>query len=77
MLGDPGCVASVVMVRMKDALGLYKALRAKGSLTWEELAREAGVNARYLREWLAQQAASNDLSYEQTNTIVAINRLAD
>jgi hypothetical protein len=64
MLGDLGGAASVAMVRMGDALGLYKALHAKGSLTCEELAREAGVNARYLREWLAQQAASNYLSYE-------------
>jgi 2-polyprenyl-3-methyl-5-hydroxy-6-metoxy-1,4-benzoquinol methylase len=49
---------------MGDALGLYKALHANGSLTCEELARKTGVNARYLREWLAQQAASNYLSYD-------------
>ena len=55
MLGDLGGAASVAMVRMGDALGLYKALHAKGSLTCEELAREAGVNARYLREWLAHR----------------------
>jgi ubiquinone/menaquinone biosynthesis C-methylase UbiE len=64
VLGDLGGAASVAMVRMGDALGLYKALHAKGSLTCEELSREADVNARYLREWLAQQAASNYLSYE-------------
>jgi SAM-dependent methyltransferase len=64
MLGDLGGAASMVMVRMGDALGLYEALHAKASLTCEELAREANVNVRYLREWLAQQAASNYLSYE-------------
>jgi 2-polyprenyl-3-methyl-5-hydroxy-6-metoxy-1,4-benzoquinol methylase len=64
MLGDLGGAASIAMVRMGDALGLYKALHAKGGLTCEELAREANVNVRYLREWLAQQAASSYLSYE-------------
>ena len=64
VLGDLGGAASVAMVRMGDALGLYRTLHAKGSLTCEELAREADMTARYLREWLAQQAASNYLSYE-------------
>ena len=33
-------------------------------MTVAELAAEAGVNQRYLREWLSQQAASNYLSYD-------------
>jgi SAM-dependent methyltransferase len=64
MLGDLGGAASVAMVRMGDALGLYKTLHEKGSMTCEELAKAAGVNARYLREWLSHQSASNYLSYE-------------
>ena len=64
MLNDLGGAATIALVRIGDALGLYKALHAKGSLTCEELARETNVNARYLREWLAQQAASNYLSYD-------------
>jgi len=61
MLGDLGGAA---MVRMGDALGLYKTLHEKGSMTCEELAKAAGVNARYLREWLSHQSASNYLMYE-------------
>ena len=64
MLGDLGGAASISMVRIGDALGLYRALHAKGGMTCGELAREAGVNERYLREWLSHQAASNYLSYE-------------
>ena len=64
MLGDLGGAASISMVRIGDALGLYKALHAKGSMTCAELAQEVGVNQRYLREWLSHQAASNYLSYE-------------
>jgi SAM-dependent methyltransferase len=64
MLGDLGGAASISMVRIGDALGLYRTLYAKGSMTCGELAKEAGVSERYLREWLSHQAASNYLSYE-------------
>jgi hypothetical protein len=42
ILNDLGGAASVAMVRMGDALGLYKTLHAKGSMTCEELALAAG-----------------------------------
>ena len=64
MLGDLGGAASIGMVRIGDALGLYRTMHAKGSMTCAELAKEAGVNDRYLREWLSHQAASNYLTYE-------------
>lgn len=64
MLGDLGGAASVAMVRMGDALGLYRILHEKGSMTCDELAKAAGVSARYLREWLSHQSASNYLSYD-------------
>jgi hypothetical protein len=66
MLNDLGGAASVAMVRMGDALGLYRTLHDKGSMTCEELASAAGVHQRYLREWLAQQAASRYLTYDPT-----------
>jgi SAM-dependent methyltransferase len=64
ILADLGGAASVAMVRMGDALGLYKTLHEKGSMTCEELATAAKVNPRYLREWLSHQAASNYLTYD-------------
>ena len=64
MLSDLGGAASVALVRMGDALGLYKTLHEKGSMTCEELANAANVNPRYLREWLSHQAASNYLTYD-------------
>jgi hypothetical protein len=65
MLSDLGGAASIALVRIGDALGLYKILHAKGPMTGRELSEESGVNERYLREWLCQQAASNYLSYDQ------------
>jgi SAM-dependent methyltransferase len=64
MLSDLGGAASVALVHIGDALGLYRALHAKGPMTIAELAAEAGVDQRYLREWLSHQAASNYVSYD-------------
>jgi hypothetical protein len=38
---DLGGAASVAMVRMGDAFGLYKTLHEKGSITCDELAQRA------------------------------------
>ena len=64
MLGDLGGATSVAMVRLGDALGLYKALHATGPTTCWALASELGLNERYLREWLSHQAASGYLAYD-------------
>ena len=64
MLSDLGGAASVALVRIGDALGLYKTLHERGPMTVAECAAAAGVNQRYLREWLSHQAASNYVSYD-------------
>lgn len=64
MLNDLGGAISIGLVQMGDALGLYKALHEKGPMTTHELASQAGVNERYLREWAAHHAASNYLTYD-------------
>jgi hypothetical protein len=64
MLSDLGGAASVSLVRIGEAFGLYKTLHERGPMTVAELAAAAGVNQRYLREWLSHQAASNYLTYE-------------
>lgn len=67
MLSDLGGASSVAMVRMGDALGLYKSLHLEGPMTTPELARTAKVDERYLREWLSHQAASNYLAYDPSS----------
>jgi ubiquinone/menaquinone biosynthesis C-methylase UbiE len=64
MLSDLGGASSVPLVRMGDALGLYKTLHRKGPMTTRELAEAAKVDARYLREWLSHQTASNYVAYD-------------
>jgi 2-polyprenyl-3-methyl-5-hydroxy-6-metoxy-1,4-benzoquinol methylase len=45
-------------VHLGKELGLYEALAAAGALTPAELARHAGIDTRYAREWLEQQAVA-------------------
>ena len=45
-------------------LGLYDALAAQGPSTAPELAAAAGIDARYAREWLEQQATAGLLDVE-------------
>lgn len=59
---DIGAVMHAATVVVGDQLGLYKAL-AEGPATAEELARRSECDPRYLREWLAAQAASGYVDY--------------
>ncbi len=51
-------------VYLGDRLGLYKALAERGPSTSAELAEAAGINERYAREWLEQQAMCEILGVE-------------
>jgi hypothetical protein len=64
VLSDLGGAASVALVRIGDSLGLYKTMHEFGAMTAPELATAAGLNERYLREWLAHQAASHYVAYD-------------
>jgi 2-polyprenyl-3-methyl-5-hydroxy-6-metoxy-1,4-benzoquinol methylase len=54
----------VFTIYLGDRLGLYRTLSDGGPLTPGELAERAGINARYAREWLEQQAASGILEVD-------------
>jgi len=54
-------------VYLGDRLGLYRALADRGPSTSAELADAAGINERYAREWLEQQAATGILEVEDTD----------
>ncbi|BCG87056.1 SAM-dependent methyltransferase [Mesorhizobium sp. 113-3-9] len=65
ILGDLGGAVSVPLVRIGDALGLYKTLKEIGPASADQLAEAAGCSPRYVREWLSAQAASSYVHYEQ------------
>jgi SAM-dependent methyltransferase len=63
---DLGASVHAGMVVIGEKLGLYKAL-ATGPMTSAELAAKTGTDERYLREWLASQAAGNYITYDQSS----------
>jgi SAM-dependent methyltransferase len=64
MVGDMSTAMSGALVLIGDRLGLYKALAQDGPATADELARRTGTAERYVREWLAAQAASGYVEYD-------------
>jgi SAM-dependent methyltransferase len=66
MVGDMGVAFGAALVVVGDRLGLYKALAEKGPATSEELAARTGTFERYVREWLAAQAAAGYISCDAT-----------
>jgi ubiquinone/menaquinone biosynthesis C-methylase UbiE len=64
MIGEIGAAANGVLLLIGDKLGLFRAIRAHGPLTPEELAQKTGTNERYICEWLAAQAATGLVEYD-------------
>ncbi|CUR56171.1 Putative SAM-dependent methyltransferase [metagenome] len=61
---DLGTAHNSVLVYLGDRLGLWSALATHPGSTSEQLARHTGLTERYLREWLAAQAAAAYVTYE-------------
>lgn len=64
MVTDLGAALVGASVIIGNQLGLYKVLAAGGSLTSQQLAEQSGTAERYVREWLAGQAASGYINYD-------------
>lgn len=63
-IGDLGSSLGAMMVILGDRLGFYKTLSKFGPMTSEELALKTNTSERYVREWLASQAAADYLEYK-------------
>jgi SAM-dependent methyltransferase len=64
LIDDQGTVFSGVLTYLGDRLGLYRAMSGAGPLTSADLAGRTGCAERYLREWLAAQAAGGYVTYD-------------
>src|ERR1700742_2118072 len=64
MVSDLGAAMNASLILLGDKLGLYKTLAEKGPMTSGELAKASGTTERYVREWLATQAASGYVEYD-------------
>jgi SAM-dependent methyltransferase len=52
------------MIYIGDRVGLFKALAGAGPLSVTETARKAGLQERYVREWLSAMAAAGVVTYD-------------
>ncbi|NYF89316.1 methyltransferase domain-containing protein [Tunturiibacter empetritectus] len=63
-VGDLGATAHAGMVVIGEKLGLYKALSSQ-PMTSAELSAKTSTDERYVREWLASQAAGGYVTYDE------------
>jgi SAM-dependent methyltransferase len=63
-INDFGATFHAACVTIGDKLGLYKGLATGGPQTPAELAKRTGTTERYVREWLASQAAGGYITLD-------------
>lgn len=69
---EMGAAINASLILLGDKLGLYKAMAGSGPMTSDQLATKTGTAERYVREWMAAQAAGGYLEYDaasQTYTL--------
>ncbi len=71
-VADIGAAASAALVLIGDRLGLYKEL-AKAPATPLELSRRTGTSERYVREWLANQAAGGYVTLDPATATYSLS----
>jgi SAM-dependent methyltransferase len=69
MTGGAACLG----IWLGDELGLYRALAAGGRLSADQLAEQAGCNARLVREWLDGQTAAGLIDYDAAADVYAMS----
>src|SRR6185312_8050528 len=74
VIGDLGGTANAALVIVGDRLGLYRTLAEAGPATSNELAQKTGTHERYIREWLAAQAASGYVDYDPATKRFSMSR---
>jgi hypothetical protein len=64
VVGELGAAMNTALVLIGEKLGLYKAMAGAGAMTSADLARKTNTDERYVREWLAAQAAGGYITYD-------------
>jgi 2-polyprenyl-3-methyl-5-hydroxy-6-metoxy-1,4-benzoquinol methylase len=60
-------MGELLTVHLGDKLGLYATIDSAGSVSAAELSTRAGIDRRYAREWLEQQAAAGILAVDDAD----------
>ena len=73
VLSDVGGAMALLMAYIGDQSGVYRALESHGPCSHDTLAREARVDARYLREWLSANAAAGYVDYDAGKDVFSLS----
>src|SRR5271169_3736162 len=73
MVGDMGVIFTAPLVLIGDRLGIYKSLNRIGPATVERLAQSTKLDERYLKEWLAAQAAAGYVTYDEKDATFSLS----
>jgi SAM-dependent methyltransferase len=61
---EAGAAINAALIRLGDALGLYRAMADGAPVSAAELAARTDTHERYVREWLNAQAAGDIVTYD-------------
>jgi 2-polyprenyl-3-methyl-5-hydroxy-6-metoxy-1,4-benzoquinol methylase len=64
ILDEAGAAMNAALIRIGDALGLYRAMADAQPVSAAALARRTETHERYVREWLNAQAAGGFVDYD-------------
>lgn len=64
VVGDMGGAFTMALGYVGDRLGLFRAMAGSGLLSSVELAKKAGLNERYVREWAKAMVAAEYIDYD-------------
>ncbi|GAB3019808.1 class I SAM-dependent methyltransferase [Bowmanella dokdonensis] len=67
VMADIGGAYAVLLSYLGDQSGIYRTLTEHGPMSCQALADKAGVDGRYLLEWLSAQAAAGYVEYDEAS----------
>ncbi len=73
-MNDLGAALQGALSYIGDRLGIFKSLAESGAVTSAELAARAGLNERYIREWLGAMTAAKYVNYDATTARYSMPR---
>ncbi len=73
LVGDLGATLSGALIVLGDRLGLFKEMADGEPVSSVQLAARLGLKERYVREWLAAQAASGNVDYDAASKTFSLS----
>jgi hypothetical protein len=67
VFSDSSAAVVTILAAIGDRLDLFKKLAIRGPSTSTELAARAGLNERYVREWLGAMSSAGYIDYDPTS----------